>query len=94
MSFFDLGTFIHAVTKMRKEERQQSKCFHWFMHNCIEDTEIRYIIEAHPELFRAATLRPIAHFPTLPFGRLTNLFTHDRGDNFASVKRFVLIDTD
>jgi len=64
------------------------------MHNYIEDTERRYIIEAHPDLFRVATLRPLAHFPTFPFGRLTNLFTHGRGDEFASAMRFVLIDRD
>jgi hypothetical protein len=64
------------------------------MHNYIEDTERKYIIVAHPKLFRAATLRPLAHFTTFPFGRLTNLFTQGRSDNFASVMRFVLIDTD
>ena len=94
-TFVDLVTCIQAVTKMRKEVRQKIKCFYWFMHNCIEDTERSYyIIEAHPDLFRVATLRSLEHFPTFPFCRLTNLFTLGRDDKFASVMRFVLIDTD
>jgi hypothetical protein len=93
-TFVDLVTCIQAVTKMRKKVRQKNKCFYRFMHNCIEDTERSYIIEAHPDLFRVATLRALEHYPTFPFCRLTNLFTHGRDDKFASVMRFVLIDTD
>ena len=93
-TFVDLVTCIQAVTKMRQEVRQTIKCCYRFMHSCIEDTERSYIIEAHPDLFRVATLRPLEHFPTFPFCRLTNLFTLGRDDKFASVMRFVLIDTD
>ena len=79
---------------MRKEVQQKIRCFYRFMHNYIEDTKRRYIIEVHLDNFRVATLRPLTLFPSFPFSRVTNLFTHGRGDKFARVMRFVLIDID
>ena len=79
---------------MRKEVRQKIKCCYRFMHNYIEDTERNYITEAHPDLFRAATLRPLAHFPTFSFGRLTNLQKAGATNSLASCALCLLIQTD
>jgi hypothetical protein len=62
------------------------------MYNYVADTERSYINETHSDPPRVATLRPLAYFITFPFDRLMILFTHGRGDKFASVTCFVLID--